>query len=329
MIRVMRPGLLTTVQDLGRPGYQQYGIVVGGALDAFAARTANLIAGNEDHAAVLEMAQTGPDLRFNRETLVAWCGADFDAKIGGEPFPRDRAVRVAAGETISFGYARSGLRAWLAVAGGIDVPLVMGSRSTYRRAGIGGFHGRPLAADDKLATGPASTWAEQILASLQGTQKRATAWTVRPDTMGKPAAAGVVRALRGPEWDWFKVEAQLAFFRTEWKATREADRMGVRLDGPELALELPREMISSAVNSGVVQVPSSGRPIVLLPSRQSVGGYPRLAAVAAVDLRRFTQLRPGDSVRFEEITLAAAHGLLLARERDLNRVRTGLARLTA
>jgi antagonist of KipI len=327
VITVLKPGLLTTVQDLGRTGYQQYGIVVGGALDAFAARAANLIVGNEDGAAVLEMAQTGPDLRLAQDALVAWCGADFDAKIGDEPLPRDRAVRVAAGETISFGFARSGLRAWLAVAGGIDVPLVMGSRTTYRRAGIGGHEGRPLVAEDKLATLPASDWAKAILTSLQATRKRATAWTVRPDTMGKPAPAGVVRALRGPEWDWFKVEAQLAFYRAEWQATREADRMGVRLDGPELALEKPREMISSSVNAGVVQVPPAGKPIVLLPSRQSVGGYPRLAAVAAVDLRRFTQLRPGDAVRFEEISLAAAHALYLARERDLNRVRLGLARV--
>ena len=138
MISVLKPGLLTTVQDLGRPGYQQFGIVVGGALDAFSTRVANLILANDANAAVLEMAQTGPELNFENETVVAWCGADFDARIGSEPMPRDRPVRIAAGETLSFGFARSGLRAWLAVAGGIDVPLVMGSRSTYRRAGIGG-----------------------------------------------------------------------------------------------------------------------------------------------------------------------------------------------
>ena len=328
MIAVLKPGLLTTVQDLGRPGYQQYGIVVGGALDAFAARTANLIVGNDDNAAVIEMAQTGPELRFEHEALVAWCGADFDARLGGEPLPPNRAVRVAAGETIGFAVARSGLRAWFAIAGGVDVPLVMGSRSTYRRAGIGGHQGRPLMAADTLPLGPPSDWAKQILASLRAGNIRATAWTVRPDTMGRPAPAGVVRVLRGPEWEWFTVEAQLAFFRTDWRATREADRMGVRLDGPELTLEAPREMISSAVNAGIVQVPPAGKPIVLLPSRQSVGGYPRLAAVAAVDLRRITQLRPGDTVRFDEITFAMAHELYLARERDLNRVRTGLGRLT-
>jgi antagonist of KipI len=328
MIHVLKPGLLTTVQDLGRPGYQQYGVVVGGALDGFAARVANLVAGNDDNAAVLEMAQTGPELRFDRETVVAWGGADFDAKIGDEPLPSDRAVRVAAGEVIRFGFARSGLRAWLAVAGGLDVPLVMGSRSTYRRAGIGGHQGRPLKAGDELAAGASSAWTGQILTTLRNGRKRATAWTVRPGTMGRPAPAGVVRALRGPECDWFTPEAQKAFFAAEWTATQEADRMGVRLAGPMLARRQEGDMVSSAVNAGVVQVPAAGQPIVLLPSRQSVGGYPRLAAVAAVDLRCFTQLRPGDRVRFEEITLATAHALYLARERDLSRVRTGLARLT-
>ncbi len=328
MIRVLQPGLLTTVQDLGRPGYQQYGVVVGGALDGFAARVANLVVGNDDNAAVLEMAQTGPELRFDRETIVAWGGADFDAKVGPEPLPCDRAVRVAAGETIRFGFARSGLRGWLAVAGGLDVPLVMGSRSTYRRAGIGGHEGRALKAGDDLKVFAPSAWAGQILAALRAGKKRATAWTVRPGVMGRPAPAGVVRAVRGPECIWFTLEAQRAFFSAEWTATQEADRMGVRLAGPMLARRQAGDMVSSAVNAGVVQVPAAGQPIVLLPSRQSVGGYPRLAAVAAVDVRRFAQLRPGDKVRFEEIPLAEAHALYLARERDLNRVRTGLARLT-
>ncbi|HVT74753.1 MAG TPA: biotin-dependent carboxyltransferase family protein [Lacunisphaera sp.] len=322
-----KPGLLTTVQDLGRPGYQRYGIVVGGALDRLAARAANLIVGNDDNAAVLEMAQTGPELHFARETLVAWCGGDFDARVGNEPLPPDRAVRIAAGETVGFGFARAGLRAWLAIAGGIDEPTVLGSRSTYRRAGVGGHRGRPLVEGDELKVLPAGERAGLVLAALRGQHRRATTWTVRPDTLGQPAAAGVVRAVRGPEWEWFGPEAQHVFFAATWKATREADRMGVRLDGPALALARPREMISAAVNAGVVQVPPAGRPIVLLPSRQSIGGYPRLAAVAAADVRRFAQLRPGDPVRFQEISLAEAHRLYLARERDLNRVRTGLARM--
>lgn len=328
MIRVLKPGLLTTVQDLGRPGFQQYGVVVGGALDTFAARVANLILGNDENAALLEMAQTGPDLQFERATLIAWNGGDFAAMIGDQPLPRDRAVLVQAGETVSFGVARQGLRAWLAVAGGIDVPLVMGSRTTYRRAGLGGHAGRPLAAGDELKTFAPGERAELLRRTLAGTHKRATTWTVRPETMGKPAPAGVVRAMRGPEWDWFTDAAQRDFFSTAWQATREADRMGVRLQGPALTLVKPREMISAAVNTGVVQVPPSGLPIVLLPSRQSVGGYPRLAAVAGVDVGRFTQLRPGETIRFEKIALQPAQELWLARERDLNRVRLGLARTT-
>lgn len=327
MISVLQPGLLTTVQDLGRPGYQQYGVVVGGALDGFAARALNLCVGNGENAALLEMAQTGPDLVFDREVLIAWGGADFAARVNEEPLPRERAGRVAAGEVVSFGLARSGLRAWLAIAGGIDVPLVMGSRSTYRRGGIGGHQGRTLVAGDALKLFEPSPWARQQLAALRAARKRATAWTVRPDVLGKPAQPGTVRVLRGPECGWFTKEAVRAFFSAEWRATKEADRMGVRLQGPELALAEPREMISSPVNAGVVQVPAAGQPIVLLPSRQSVGGYPRLAAVVTADLGRIAQLRPDDIVRFVETNLATAQDIYLARERDLNRVRLGLARL--
>lgn len=327
MIRVVKPGLLTTVQDLGRIGFQQYGIVVGGALDTFAARVVNLIVGNDENAALLEMAQTGPDLVFTRDALIAWNGGDFLATVGGEPLPRDRAVRVAAGETVSFGVAGTGLRGWLAVAGGIDVPLVLGSRTTYRRAGLGGHQGRPLVTGDELNFFEASETAGKIMGTLAASQKRSTLWTVRPETMGKLAQAGLVRAMVGPEWDWFTDEAQRDFFSAEWTATREADRMGVRLQGPALTLVKPQEMISSAVNTGVVQVPPSGNPIVLLPSRQSVGGYPRLAVVAGVDIGRFAQLRPGETIRFQKISLASAHQAWLSRERDLGRVKLGLARM--
>ncbi len=327
MIQVFKSGLLTSVQDLGRPGYQRYGIVVGGALDGFAARAANIIVGNEENAAVLEMAQLGPGLLCETEMLVAWCGADFDARLDGEVLPRDHAVRVSAGQVVSFGIARSGLRAWLAVAGGIDVPLVLGSRSTYRRAGFGGHEGRPLIAGDRLKIGQPTERGRQVLRSLQSGDKRVTTWAVRPDYMGRPAPAGTVRAMRGPEWDWFTARAQQEFFSGSWKVTNDSDRMGVRLEGIALERRTDRELVSEAVNAGVVQVPPSGQPIVLLASRQSVGGYARIAAVATADLGRFTQLRPGDAVKFQEITLPLAHELYTARERDLNRVRTGLARL--
>lgn len=323
MISVVKPGLLTTVQDLGRFGYQKFGVVVGGALDRFAARVVNSIVGNDENAAVLEFAQLGPELRFERDALIAWTGADFAARIGGELLPSDRAVRVRAGEVATFGAARSGLRGWLAVAGGIDVPLVLGSRTTYRRGGFGGFEGRPLRAGDVLRGGELSEWTRTYL----GKAPRVSTWSVRPPTLGKPPSAGAVRAMRGPEWDWFEAEAQRLFFATEWTATKDADRMGVRLNGPALPQRAAREMISEGVADGVVQVPAGGAPIVLLPSRQTVGGYPRIAVVATVDMGRLAQLAPARTIRFEEISVAEAQSLYLARERDLNRVRTGLARL--
>ena len=328
MITVLKGGAFTTVQDLGRPGYQRNGVAVGGAVDAFAARVANLLAGNDERAALLELTLQGPELHFAEETLLAWCGGGFAARVGAEDLPRDRPVRVAAGAVVSFGAAKSGARAWLAIAGGVEVPLVLGSRSTYRRAGIGGHEGRTLSAGDQLPCGQPSEWALQMLASLRNSSRLATAWSVRPETLGKAASEGKLRALRGPEWDWFGVEAQRRFFGMAFSVTKDADRMGIRLTGPALATAKSREMISDAVNTGVVQVPPSGQPIVLLTSRQTVGGYPRIAAVAAVDTARLAQLKPGDRLRFEEISLATAHELYIGRERDLNRVRAGLARLT-
>jgi len=323
MIAVLKPGLLTAVMDLGRPGFQRHGVVVGGALDRFAARVANVIVGNDENAALLEMAQLGPELRFDAPALVAWCGGGFEPRIGKELLPRDRAVRIAAGEVVTFGRAKTGLRAWLAIAGGIDVPLVLGSRSTYRRGGFGGLAGRALAAGDKLSLGEPS---ETARGRLQQTD-RAAAWSVRPETLGMQAAAGFVRAMPGPEWERFTPAAQQAFFGATWITTEDGDRMGIRLAGPTLPLVDASEMISEGVNEGVVQVPAGGEPIVLLASRQTVGGYPRIAAVAAVDLGRLAQLAPGRPLRFEKITVARAHELLFARERDFSRVRLGLARL--
>ena len=325
-LEVIKPGLLTTVQDLGRWGWQRYGIVVGGALDPWAARVANVLVGNTENAAVLEIAQSGPDLRFEEDVLVAWCGADYPVLVEGRPVPGDRAVRVAAGEVLSFGFVRRGLRAWLAVAGGLEVPLVLDSRSTYRRAGLGGHEGRSLAAGDRLPVGKPARWAVQLLDQLRGRDQRHVNWTVHPAGLGNPPTPPVVRAVRGPEWDWFSADAQRRFFTTEWRITKDADRMGARLAGPALDLKEPREMISSAVNAGIVQVPAGGEPIVLLASRQSVGGYPRIASVATVDLGRFAQLREGDPIRFQEISLLAAHHLHLVRERHLGMVRAGLVR---
>jgi antagonist of KipI len=241
--------------------------------------------------------------------------------------PKDRPVRIPAGQVVSFGTAKKGAMAWLAVAGGIDVPLLMGSRGTYRRAGVGGHEGRGLIPGDKLQVFPAPPVAKERLAALEKSGRAAPSWSIRPEVLGTPTAAGELRAVRGPEWDWFDRRAQAAFFGGTFKVTKDADRMGVRLEGPALRLTAPREMVSSAVNAGVVQVPPGGQPIVLSASRQTIGGYPRIGAVASADWGVIAQLKPGDAVKFREVTLAAAHDLLARRERDFQRVQMGLGRL--
>jgi len=326
---VVKGGLLTSVQDLGRAGYQRYGVVVGGASDPFAARVANALVGNVASAAVLELALVGPELRFDSEALLAWCGADFDARVDGVPLPPNRPARAAPGTIVAFVAVRRGARAWLAISGGIDVPLVLGSRSTCRRFGFGGLQGRALAAGDRLRIGVGSPWAQRICASLRVAGRIHCDWSVSPGLLGHVGESGKLRALRGPEWDWFNAEAQGRFFGAAYRVTKEADRMGVRLEGPALDLLQPCEMISSAVNVGVVQAPPGGQPIVLLCSRQTVGGYPRLAAVAAVESGRLAQLKQGDEVGFEEIELGRAHQLYLERERDFTLAREALSRRTS
>ena len=324
---VAKPGLLTTVQDLGRVGYQRHGMIVGGAVDAFAMKVANLLVGNDPGAAVLEMALIGPDLAFDRPALVALCGAEFDFRINGEPAPRDRPVRVGAGETVTFGQANAGARAWLAVGGGIDVPVVLGSRSTYVRGRLGGHEGRPVIAGDRLPLGPEGTTGKERRLRLERGGRRCPTWSVKPETLGGLRPTGRIRAVRGPEWEYFTLASRERLFHESYWVTKDVDRMGMKLAGAGLELAEPREEISSAVNVGTVQVPPSGQPIVLLVGRQSVGGYPRIAVVASVDLGGLAQLKSGDSFRFEEITLVRAHELLRARERDLERVRDGLDRL--
>ena len=308
MIEVIRGGMLTTVQDLGRRGYQSLGVVAGGAADPFAARIANFLVGNPEKAALLEMAFAGPKLRFQENSVVAWCGADFTATCDGEPLPKNRPVSLAAGSVLGFGGTKSGAMAWLAVAGGIDVPEVMGSRSTDLTGKFGGFEGRKLAAGDRLPI--------ERNDSLKSLPPGAAPWSLIPERLVAVCGPGVVRVMRGPEWEWFSEEAREAFFQSIFEVTKDGNRMGTRLSGPSLPLAEPGEMISAAVDYGVIQVPPSGQPIVLGVDRQTIGGYPRIGVVATVDLSKLAQLRPGETVRFHEIQTHEAHELLLRRERD-------------
>lgn len=321
MLSILRPGLLTTVQDLGRAGYQHAGVPVGGALDARALRLANLLVGNAEGEAGLEITLGGPVIRFENDHLLALTGADLSATLDGAALPLHRPVAVRAGVTLAFGAARAGCRAYLAVAGGLGLPPVLGSRATLVRAALGGLHGRALRTGDALpAPGPAGfgrvLW-EKLLADYQTKKWRAAPWLPTPALRPVPHLGPVLRAVRGPEYAEFSLASQQTFWQEPFLVTPAADRMGYRLAGPALTRPAGAELLSSAVAPGTVQVPPGGQPIVLLADCQTTGGYPRLAHVISADLGALAQARPGARLRFEEVSLPEAHALYLADEARL------------
>lgn len=311
-VLVLKPGALTTVQDGGRQGFRQLGVGLGGAVDAFSARVANLLVGNGDEAALLEITLAGPTLRFENAQRIALTGARMDARCGDVTLPGWRWIDVPAGAELHLGGCRDGARAYLAIAGGIDVPSSMGSRATDVRAGFGGFDGRALRAGDRLpiaGNGPFDIDAIAI-------SKR---WIdPLPDLdLAHPALA---HAMPGAD----ALAAPSTLFAAAWRVTAASDRQGLRLAGPPLALADARERLSSPVAPGTVQLPPDGQPIVLLGEAQTVGGYPVIAHVATADLPRLAQCRPGDDVRFTPITRDEAIAKLHAQLARLERLRLAL-----
>jgi len=329
-IHVLVPGQLTTVQDLGRPGWQRDGVTPGGALDARALRLANLLVGNAEGAAALELTLTGPTLRFLAEALVAVTGADFEVTVSGRRLPAWRPVRLAAGTELVLGAATAGCRGYLAVAGGVAVPRVLGGRGTHLAAGFGGVNGRALRAGDVLKNGPPSAWARRLAAALAGPDTFAAArWEISAEARPARGTAPVVRVVRGPQWDWFGAAARERLLAARYSVTARSDRMGLRLAGPPLTDGGLPELVSEGVATGTIQVPPDGQPIVLLADRQTVGGYPKIANVATVDLSPLAQVKPGDTVGFSEVAVAEAQELWLAAERQLATVKHGIAAHTA
>ncbi len=322
-IRVLNPGVLTTVQDGGRFHFRRFGVSTCGAADTFALRVVNSLVGNDPLGAGLEMTLVGPNLHFESDVLVAWNGADFEPVLNNAPLPKDRPVLVPANSSVDFGAARRGMTGWLAVGGEFDLPQFLGSRSTDSLAKFGGVHGRKLAAGDLLPVGSPTRCTAALFEHL-GRPGNAASWSLSPERICPPLERGVLSAMRGPEWDWFAPEAQASFFTEPFRVTTESNRMGLRLAGP--TLRTSREMISAAVHPGVVQVPSSGQPILLGADCQTIGGYPRIAVVATQDLGSMAQLRPNDSVRFREVSIETAQSRLLQRERDFVLASRELAR---
>ena len=320
-IHVLSPGFLSTVQDDGRNGHRNVGVSSGGALDAHGLRIANLVVGNEESAAGLEITLGGLRLRFDDTRVIAWCGGKFDVRFAGRLLSAGRPVLTRAGDELTIDRPEVGCRAWLAISGGIDVPQLLGSRSTDLRAKFGGVEGRALQVSDVLQLGANPKRAHELVIALE--RPREASWFAPPEWAAPASRGPVLRVMRGSEWLRFDPASREALLRETFAVTPQADRMGVRLAGPSLhhrGAELPSE----AVAAGTIQVPPSGEPIVLLPDCQTIGGYPKLAHVITVDLPLAAQLRPGDQVRFQLVRLAEAHRLLLRRERELSMFRLAL-----
>ena len=304
-VTVVRPGLLTTVQDLGRWGSQAMGVPVSGPMDSGAHRLANALVGNSPKAATLEVTLLGPELRAERALLVAVAGATFALSVDGQAAPHQTAFALAAGATLRFGARQAGSRAYLAVAGGIDTPLVLGSRATHLVSGMGGLDGRALVSGDVLPIGVASP----------GAAPRSP----RPVTP-TVIAGHTLRVLLGPQDAWFSPQAIDLLLHAVYRVSTQSNRMGFHLEGPLLTATRADGPLSEPVPFGALQVPAGGAPILLMADRQTAGGYPKIATVISADLSVAGQLGPGDVVRFAACTRTEARAALIARERELLRL---------
>lgn len=308
MIRIIKAGPLTTVQDEGRSGGQQFGFPPSGAADKKALHTANILVGNRPGEGVLEMTLAGITAQFFRDCTIALTGADMPALLNGNPIPRYQAVWVTAGSILHMTTTRNGCRSYLAVGGGFALPEVMGSLSTGLKFSMGGFQGRKLRQKDEIPL-------------------KAPSLLLHPETRKCPPPVYgekiTLRASPGPQDDLFTEEDLAAFFSSPYTVTPASDRMGVRLEGTKLTGKNGMDIISDGIAPGSVQVPSGGQPIVLMCDRQTVGGYAKIATVYSADLSLLAQAVPGTEIRFEKITLAQAHRLLQAeREEEQSLIKT-------
>lgn len=327
-VRVHDGGFQTTVQDSGRKGWQRYGVVVGGAMDTVAFQTANLLVGNPPQEAVLEMALRGVELSFERDALVALCGADFHFTVDGAACPQWRPVFVRPGSTLKVGYAVKGLRGYLSIAGHWDIPLTMGSKSTYVYGGFGGIAGRALQSGDTFDVfGPACSEQNGVgqtcLRQLreQAGAKAATwpQWSAGPAIRTARSAVPRIRVLTGPDFSRLDRVAQHDLFTERFTVTPVSNRMGIRLEGKPLSVQFDRESVSKPMTFGTLQRTHDGQLTVLMADGETTGGYPAVGVVASVDLPLLAQARPGSSVSFQPLSLRQAVAL---RNRQLAAQRT-------
>jgi biotin-dependent carboxylase-like uncharacterized protein len=304
-IRVVRPGLFTTVQDRGRFGYAHLGISPCGAADVLSLRIANLLVGNDEYAPALEMTLLGATLEFDEPAVIAMSGASCDCKVGSSHLASNMAVELSVGSVLHCGGTLDGARCYLAIKGGVNVPTAMGSTSTDIRGRFGGYEGRRLQAGDVLHVGR----------TAQARLRR-----LRVGDLEEMKNHGQIRVTRGAQRDWFNDDAFSKFLATSFLVSEQSDRAGLRLKGNAIATRETRQLLTDGIPLGAIQVPQDGQPIILFVDQQTTGGYPKIANVIAADMHRVGQLRPRDEVRFSEVSISEAIDALRLQERWLKEI---------
>ena len=300
VIEVLEPGLLTTVQDVGRYGYQRYGIPPAGAADSYALRVGNILLGNRESEAGLEVTILGPTLRFEDECWITITGTNLGPHLNEQPLPLWETFHVGRGDILSFRSPERGMRAYLTIAGGIKVPPVLGSKSTYVPGNLGGFHGRPLRRGDRIEITPTRAHKQHL-----------------PEEYIPSYDLRSLRILLSSHEEYFPPSAMKTFLSSEYKVLPRSNRMGLRLTGPFIEHLKSADIISEPVCTGVIQVPGDGQPILLLADRQTTGGYTRIATVISADLHKAAQAQPGDVLSFIECSLEEAQRAYCEQEKRL------------
>ncbi|MFD2966415.1 5-oxoprolinase subunit C family protein [Sphingobacterium bambusae] len=312
-IKVIQAGLLTTVQDLGRFGLQRYGMVVSGAMDGLALRLGNMLLGNDENEAALECTMVGPRLLFEERRRIVLTGGDLSAALDGVAVPMWKPISVHAGSILSFGKAVHGCRCYICFDRGLAIETLMGSKSTYLRAKIGGWKGRALQKGDRIPF--------QYVDEKESTDLR---W--RLGHIGYPdLSQRSIRVIEGPHYAQFDQRSREDFLNISFLISNESDRMGYRLASAALRLTLPIELLSSAVTFGTIQVPPQGQPIVLMADHPTTGGYPIIGQVIEADLPLLAQLQPQDSIRFERVTVADAQQIVKDRHQQIQELKISIA----
>lgn len=306
-IVVDRGGLLTTVQDRGRFGYQQYGMPTAGALDDFAYSVGNLLVGNPQETASLEITLQGPTLVFRQTVLISVTGAPIEPRVNGEEVPQWQGIEVKEGDTLSFGALQEGCRCYLSVAGGFKLPKIMGSQSTCMRARIGGYQGRSLKQGDQL---PLALAGERV--------KELPVYRYPSRRIPRYFSSRELRVVMGPQEDYFTRKSVRVFLNGEFTLDTTSDRMGCRLEGPLLQHRGSSDLVSDGMPLGAVQVPGHGNPMVMLKDRPTTGGYPKIATVITADIWKIAQLKPGEKVYFKKVSLKAAREARRELERSIS-----------